>query len=518
MRFIFLTLLFFLPLMGKENVDIRLKEHIYPHEASNRIGKISINDRSSSINQGTWIYVKNALDYYKKNPPLFIILELNTPGGEVFVAQKISDALIALDTQDNIPVVALINNWAISAGAMLAYSSRYIAVTRDASMGAAEPILQDLSSGETKTASEKVNSAIRADFANRASFFDRNPDIAEAMVDKDLILVQREEKIIKLNEDSQIKPEDIVISPKGKLLTLDATHLMEYGVADIALKPIKLKPVTEEEKQQGTWPAAKELLFQYPFFSALPNSVIDVYQMDFKTWFFYFLANPYVTSLLMFGMMMGFYLEFSHPGFGAPGILALCCLFLLTLSSFSLEIAAWLEIILLLTGIILLIVDLFLLPSFGFIGSFGAILFFVGLFGIILPGIGEIDFEFDTQTFNAAGEAFFNRLGLFFATLLAGFIVIYFLARYITTSSKTFKKFVLEGNEQVGYSAGIASKDLPPVGSLGIANSVLRPSGKVEIEGEIYDAVSRGWLIEKGAPIVVIQVTEGQVIVEGKKP
>lgn len=502
--------LFFLPLMGD------LQEHIHPNADINRIGKISIDDRSSSINQGTWIYVKNALDYYKKNPPLFIILELNTPGGEVFVAQKISDALINLDTQYDIPIVAFINNWAISAGAMLAYSSRYIAVSKDASMGAAEPILQD-ASGETKTASEKVNSAIRADFANRASFFGRNPDIAEAMVDKDLILVKREGKIIKLDAESQVKPEDTIISPKGKLLTLDAAHLMEYGVADIALKPIKLTPLTEEERKKGIWPGAKEQLFQYPFFAAISHPMIDAYQMDIKTWLFVLLANPYVTSLLMLGMMMGFYIEFNHPGFGAPGILALTCLFLLTLSSFSLEIADWLEVILLLSGTILLVVDLFLLPTFGLVGTIGTVLFFAGLFGIILPGIGAIDFEFDTQTFNAAGEAFFNRLGLFLSTLLVGSLCIFFLARYIMPSFKTFRRFVLEGNEQVGYTAGIASKDLPPVGSIGIADSVLRPSGKVEIEGKIYDAVSRGWLIEKGAPIVVIQVEESQVVVEEKK-
>ena len=73
-----------------------------------------------------------------------------------------------MDILYDIPIVAYINNWAISAGAMLAYSCRYIAVVKDASMGAAEPIMQ---SGTTITvASEKVNSAMRSDFAARASF------------------------------------------------------------------------------------------------------------------------------------------------------------------------------------------------------------------------------------------------------------------------------------------------------------------------------------------------------------
>ena len=109
----------------------------------------------------------------------------------MFAAQQISDALKELDTQYGIPVVAYINNWAISAGAMLAYSCRYIVVVKDASMGAAAPVIAS-ETGEMKEASEKINSAMRADFAGgRARFFDRNPNIAEGMVDKDLILVPK---------------------------------------------------------------------------------------------------------------------------------------------------------------------------------------------------------------------------------------------------------------------------------------------------------------------------------------
>ncbi|MFN4173641.1 MAG: serine protease, partial [Parachlamydiaceae bacterium] len=72
-------------------------------EGKNIIGRIVIDDRDSGISQATWIYVKAALDSYKASKPIFVILELNTPGGEVFAAQTISDALKELDTQYNIP-------------------------------------------------------------------------------------------------------------------------------------------------------------------------------------------------------------------------------------------------------------------------------------------------------------------------------------------------------------------------------------------------------------------------------
>src|SRR5277367_417170 len=77
-----------------EPLQDRLKEHIkiYP-SGFNNVGLIQITNKESAISQSTWIYIKNALDYYRKTKPDFIILELNTPGGEVFAAEKISDAL-----------------------------------------------------------------------------------------------------------------------------------------------------------------------------------------------------------------------------------------------------------------------------------------------------------------------------------------------------------------------------------------------------------------------------------------
>lgn len=503
-------------------LDQELQEHIKPKlDVKNTIGKIVIDDRTSGISQATWIYVRNALEYYKKNPPLFIILELNTPGGEVYAAQRISDALKDMDTQYNIPIVTFINNWAISAGAMLAYSTRFITVVKDASMGAAEPITQD-SSGGTQTASEKVNSAIRTDFANRAMFFGRNPAIAEAMVDKDLILVLRHGKIIKLDNENQIRTSspdpDILISPKGKLLTLNAEELMNYGVADILLLPKQLPLITNEERESGHWMFKKELLHEYPFFSAIPEAEIDEYKMDWKTRFFSFLANPVVQSALFLGLLLGFYLEMNTPGFGLPGGIALTSLALIVLSSFSQELASWFELILLVIGLGIILVELFILPTFGFLGFIGVAFFLFGLFSLMLPGIGAVNFDYDTKTFNAAGEAFLSRLTWLSATLILGLGIIYFLARYFMPSFGGFQKFVLKGHEQYasqGYVAG--PTNLPSAGERGKALTQLRPAGKILINGVIYDALSSGKYIAIDANIRVTRIEGSSVFVNEVK-
>lgn len=487
-------------------------------QGPNSIGYLYVGDHETAISQSTWLYIKKGLDYYKKNPPCFIILELNTPGGEVFAAQKISDALKEIDTQFSIPIVVFINNWAISAGAMLAYSCRFITTAKDGSMGAAEPVYAG-ESGKLETASEKVNSALRADFANRARFFDRNPLIAEAMVDKDMILVLRNGHVTKLDQENQIKSTgphpDLVISPKGKLLTLDANQMMEYGVADLLLPPEKLVSITLEEKSQGHWPASKMLLFQAPFFSRIPQATIDAYRMDWKTRFFVFLTTPLISSLLFMGLIIGAYMELSNPGLSLPGSLAAICLFLIIISSFALEIANWLELILLVTGLALLLVELFLLPTFGLFGFVGLILFIIGLFSMMVPGINSVGFEYDTKTLNAAGKFFLNRLAWLCGALILSLGIIAYLARYLTPNLMGFKRFILTGHEQeasLGYVAGESPENLPLIGSVGEALTTLRPSGKIAIQDRIYDAVSTGELIEAGEAITVVRL-EGSVII-----
>lgn len=504
--------------LSPQAIEKNLQKYIhFNSQGPNVIGHFYVGDHETAISESTWIYIKQGLEFYKKQKPIFIILELNTPGGEVFVSQKISDALKEMDTQLNIPIVAFINNWAISAGAMLAYSCRFITTVKDGSMGAAEPVHIG-EGGKLETASEKVNSALRADFANRARFFDRNPLIAEAMVDKDMILVLRHGAITRLENETQIRltgPDpDIIISPKGKLLTLNGEQMLDYGVADLILPPTKLAEITPAEKKAGEWPADKMLLFQSPFFSNIPQAKIVSYQMDWKTKFFALLATPLVSSLLFMGLIIGIYMEISAPGASLPGFIAATCLFLIILSSFALEVAGWLELIVLLTGLILILVELFVLPTFGLLGVLGIVLFIAGLFGMLLPGLNNVSFEYDTQTFNAAGQYFLKRFAWLCGSLILSFLVIAILARYVLPSFSTFNRFVLAGHEQdasKGFVAGENPADLPQAGTRARVFATLRPAGKIIVNDHIYDAVSTGDFIDAGEQ-VIIERLEGSVI------
>src|SRR3972149_7644338 len=311
-------------------LETRLSDAIsYSKEGPNYVGFLTIG-KERPIDESTYLYVKFALEHYKEKGVVFILLKLNTPGGEVFSTLKICDLLQKLDTNDHIPVVAFIDNWAISAGALLAYSCRFIAAAKSASMGAAEPIGMGRD-GENETASEKVNSTLRAEISNLANYYRRDPLIAEAMVDKDMILVLRAEKVVRLENEGELRKGGEIISRKGKLLTLNAEQLMTYKVADFMVPATPVAAITIQEEKAGSWPAAKNPLFHEPFFAKIPQAFIISYS-DWKIGFFAFLAHPFIASILVMGLIIGIYLELSCPGLVLPAAAAIICLAFLILS------------------------------------------------------------------------------------------------------------------------------------------------------------------------------------------
>lgn len=101
--------------------------------------------------------------------------------------------------------------------------------------------------------------------------------------------------------------------------------------------------------------------------------------------------------------------------------------------------------------------------------------------------------------------------------LLAG-IGFYFLLDHLS-QSRLWQKVTLRDSltGQKGFKSSAA--DLSAyAGKEGMTDSVLRPSGKVDIEGHILDAVSRGDFIEKGKRVIVIKAEGSYLVVKKRMP
>jgi len=433
------------------------------------------------IDSSTALWVESALKDFEQAEVPLVILHLDTPGGEVIAAERIASAI----SRAEVPVVALIDQWALSAGALLAYSCPQIVATEGASMGAAQPVFQ--AGGKMEEASEKIVSAVRTQFANRARGWGRNPDMAEAMVDRDVILVKRKGHIQKVDT---VRRADEILSPSGKLLTLGDAELLSTGIVDKLYPVGSASPKTVGETALRNHP-------DYAHLSALTLTSGRSWKVDF----FALLSHPLVASLLAMGLMMGIYMEFSTPGLGVPGGVAIACLALTLISNFAFDVASVLELTLFAVGVLLLALELFVIPGFGIVGVLGLILALGGLVGLILP----LDFRLGWPGIVMSQEVILNQLTWVLSGLLLGALIVAFLPRH---RLPLLQRFVLSDPEII-----LENPLLPSRGDAAKAATALRPFGKIRWNGILFSATSEGDYIDQEAELTVVGHKGDQIIV-----
>jgi len=82
-------------------------------------------------------HVARTLSVAEENRAQLIVVELNTPGGLLLGAWKITNSLVST----KIPTVAWVNKNGASAGAMITYACDYIVMAPGATFGACVPML-----------------------------------------------------------------------------------------------------------------------------------------------------------------------------------------------------------------------------------------------------------------------------------------------------------------------------------------------------------------------------------------
>jgi len=194
------------------------------------------------------------------------------------------------------------------------------------------------------------------------------------------------------------------------------------------------------------------------------------------------------------------------PGIGFPLIAAVTAAVLYFAPLYMDGLAANWEILIFIIGIALIALEIFVIPGFGVAGVSGIILTIAGL---TLGMVDNVVFDFE----NVDGSDFIQALLTVFLGLAGGIILTLYLSDKILTSKKgAFSKVALNTSQDLalGYiSVDCTLKSL--VGKFGIATTDLRPSGKIIVEDEYYDARAAEGYIEKGKSVKVISFTSGQL-------
>ncbi len=354
----------------------------------------------------------------------------------------------------NSPVetVAYVNKRAISAGALIALSCKKIVMAEGSSMGAATVVDQE---GEKQ--SEKAQSYFRSEIGSTAELNGRSKEIARAMVDEDIEI-------------------DGVIE-KGKLLTLTAKEALELDMCDTIIHND-----TDLYEYLGVSPSDVEQIT-----ISLAERIVR------------FLTNPIVSSLLITLAFLGLIFEVKTAGWGVGGTVGIIALILFFGSHYVINMADHIELIVFLVGLILLLIEVLVIPGFGVTGILGLLAIFTSFF-MTLVG--------NDPTANDLLNAGATLSGSFILSLLG----LYFLAKYLP-DTKMLDFIIVRGKEEKGAGVKNTKHFAELAGRSGKAATDLRLSGKIEIEGEVYPAVSANEYINAGEPVKVSKVEGNKITV-----
>jgi len=418
--------------------------------------KVYTFDIKEMIAPPVWRTTQKAFQQAGEQQADLVLIHMNTYGGMVDAADSIRTKIL----NSPIPVFVFIDNNAASAGALISIACDSIYMAPGSNIGAATVVNQ---SGEVVP--DKFQSYMRSMMRSTAEATGRDPEIAQAMV------------------DPRIYIEGVIDT--GRVLTFTTSeairnHFCE-GQAENIAQVMQLAGIDDYE------------LIEHKL------SPLDV--------LINFLISPVVSGLLIIVIVGGLYFELQTPGVGFP-LLASITAALLYFAPLYLEgLATNIEIIIFVIGVALLLIEIFAIPGFGVTGILGILFIITGLTLAMVESVEPSVFSVDIMQLSRA----------FFTVIIAVFLAmagsIYLSKKLFDTNG--FGHLALEKIQDKDKGFTSATKGYADmVGKRGIAHTMLRPSGKINIDDEYYDATATSSFIDAGEAIEVVYYQTGQLFVK----
>lgn len=417
--------------------------------AQKSVPQVMVMEIKDEIDPRMLRYVKLAFDHAEKIKADYIIIDMDTYGGVLTDAKEIVD--VVMDSKK--PVWVFINSDAASAGALISIACDSIYMSPGASIGAATVV-----EGDGKAAPDKYQSYMRSIMRSTAEENHRDPRIAEGMVDERVVI------------DS--------IKQAGKVITFTTTEALANGYCEAKVESIE------------------EILKR----NKVENFELHRFKLGATEKIIAFFLNPFISGILILVILGGIYFELQTPGVGFPLFAAITALVLYLVPYYLNGLAEYWEIIALFIGILLLAAEIFVIPGFGIAGIAGIILTLVSL---VLIMLNNDFFNFEFVPLGDIVKASVAAVG----GLTGGMLLLIFGGAKIV-ETKAFKKISLNESQKSEDGFTVNSNAQLLLNKKGVAHTILRPSGKILIEGEVYDAFTRGEYIEKGEQVEIIG-TEG---------
>lgn len=411
---------------------------------------------------------KRGLEEAKERGVDLVLFEMDTPGGELRIAEEISRILL----QSDVPTATWIKNQGLSAGMLIAISTQKIFMKPDISLlGDCQPIF--MSPGEFKEAPEKILTVVRK-YGERAAKKNGYPmDAVVAMIDVNKTYT---------SEDGTVK------SVTGELLTLRADEAVHIGFAS------------------GFADSVDDVLEHLD----LADARIQPFEKNWAESLAAFIVSPAVASILTLIGLAGLFIEYKTPGFGIFGSVGIVFLGLVFWGHSIAYLAGAEGILLFVLGMILLGVEIFLLPGFGLSGALGL--------GLIVTGL-VVTF-LDVPVFD---PTFIPSIHLTRPVIMVGFalvgsiVLLIVVSRYLPELSIISYLGISLSTElkaDKGYSSHDTDRQRSYLGQIATVISPLKPSGIALLGGDRLNVVTEGDFIESGQKVRIVAVDGFRIVVQ----
>lgn len=482
-----------------------------PADAGQPTAKAAIITCKGMIDDGLYKSIRRRNQIALDEGVNYLIYEISTYGGLLDSADEISKYLI-LEIGKRARTVAYVTTEAISAGAMISVSCQDIIMLENTTIGDCAPIM--LGGKLEGVEREKVESFTRAAFVRAAEANGYPAALLKAMVTMQ-ITVYRVKNLETGNYEffeSEELPKDPnkydldnkeLVAGEDELLTLTASQAFEYGIARAQVKDLA---------EVLDFLAARDGVV----FVGEPMMLKPNWSEQLVRW----VNSPAVMAVLVMIALLGVYIELSTPGIGLPGLVAAICFAVIIGSKYLVGLANWVEVALFIIGLILLMIEIFVLPGFGIAGMLGILCIFAGIFGMLIRNPPD---RLPWPQTPIDWQIFLNGvLGLLFGFF--GFIVLaWILAKYLP-KFQFLSGLILVPTTAKQTSVVQVSMTFPPeiksnainVGDIGEVTSTLRPTGKARFGDAIVDVVATAEFLEEGTKVQIIEIHGNRVVVKAK--
>ena len=452
-------------------------------------------------------FVRRRLKAAEREKYDLVVLEIDTHGGEGDAVEKMNKDI----EKCGVPVIALVQNKALSAGALLSLGCKMIIMEPNSEIGSAKvvggsvDIFGQFTGGDFSAAIRQKHDAYMRAMAR--SLCDRNGHphaIAQGMVDSTIEVIETSDSNQRFMTDSEFE----TASKRGISL-----------IKKWKLKNQILAMTAPEAVRSGLAAGIASNMDEVALGMNAPNAQITRMEISASESAARFLSSPWWRVLLVVVGLIALFIEMKSPGHGIGyASFALCMGLFFWLQIFA-NNAGLFELVLFGLGALLVAVELFILPTFGALGFAGISMVIVSIVLAFLPegsAPGLLGYS------GKPNEVLMRQIidGMQWATLtlltiIGFFTVVWWKGIALPGVSRMALNTVNSGSVHGNVKTETPRQDANVNGlndREGVTETALRPAGKIRLDGRTYDAVSEGGFIDAGRPVRVLR-SQGSALV-----